>query len=84
MSAPLRAGSELDRLRDAMEQTKALYEGAKAEYDRAVQLANDLGMDHPDGSLRHAAKIHTFTLDLYRDALIKYNRYILDRTPPIA
>src|SRR5258708_6635674 len=73
---------ELVRLRDQMEQTKALYEGAKAEYDLAIERVRDLGMTHPDGSVQHATKAFTHALQNYRTALMDYNRFVLDRMSP--
>src|SRR5690242_2352343 len=70
----------LERLRETVEQTKALYEGAKLEYARQIQRMQDLGMAHPDGSIRHATKVYRSTLNAYHQALQRYNRYVLDAT----
>src|ERR1044071_1968025 len=74
---------EFARLRDQMEQTKALYDGAKQEYDRALKRMNDLGMTHPDGTIRHATTVYRYTLANYRIALRDYNRFLLSQTSPI-
>jgi hypothetical protein len=68
----------LARLREKMDQTKALYEGAKKEHDRQLQRMKEQGMTNPDGSIHHAAEVYTFTLQLYRRALHEYNRFVLD------
>ena len=73
---------ELARLQDQMEQTKALYEGAKLEHGRAIERMYDLGMTHPDGSIRHATHVLTHTLHNYRIALQEYNRFVLDQRSP--
>jgi len=72
---------ELARLRHQLEQTKALYEGAKLDHDRAVERMRDLGIAHRDGSVRHAARLITHTLRNYKSALEQYNRFLLDRAP---
>jgi hypothetical protein len=74
---------ELERLREAMEQAKALYEGAKLEYERAKERRDDLGSTHPDGSLQYATLVRTHAFRTYRNALSQYNRFILDRMPLI-
>ncbi len=67
----------LAQLRDRMEQTKALYEGAKAEFELARARMDELGATHPDGSLAHAAKVYNFTLTSYHTALREYNELLL-------
>ena len=74
--------TELDRLRDAMEQAKAQYEGAKLEYKRALELRDDLGPTHPDGSVQRALRSKTEALRGYQNALLRFNRFILNRNPP--
>ena len=68
--------SLIERLRDEIEQAKAIYDGAKQEYDRAVQRIK--GGSDPDGSLRYAADIYNDSLHNYRLALNKYSRFLLD------
>jgi len=53
---------KLERLREEVEQTKALFEGARKAYDRALERSKDLGAAHPDGTIRHAARIYRHTL----------------------
>jgi hypothetical protein len=72
------------RLRDAVEQTKALHDGAKEAFDRAKELQEQLGPNHPDGSLRHATRIYTFTQRNFRKALMEFNRFVLDHKIPAA
>ena len=72
---------ELTRLRDQMEQAKALYHGAKLDYDRAMERMHDLGVTHPDGSIGHATQVVTHTLQNYKSAAEQYTRFLLDRTP---
>jgi len=55
----------------------------KAEYERAIERREDLGSTHPDGSLRIAMRIKTHAFQSYQNALLEYNRFILDRMPPI-
>ena len=73
---------ELERLRGAMEQAKGLYEGAKLEYQHALELLEDLGPTHPDGSLQRAIRIKTYAFRNYQNALFEFNRFVLDRKPP--
>jgi hypothetical protein len=73
---------ELERLREAMENAKALYERAKVEFEHAKQLRIDLGSTHPDGSIRHAIRVQTHARQAYTEALTLYNRFVLDRKPP--
>ena len=72
----------LARLLDEVEQTKALFEGAKAEFDRGTELAKALGPNHPDGMLGHAARAYSITLTNYRLALWRFNRFVLDGKLP--
>jgi hypothetical protein len=70
------------RLREAVEQTRALYEGAKNNLEVKRELARDLGPAHPDGGLSHALKIYTYTLTNYHSALRRFNRFVLDGKLP--
>jgi hypothetical protein len=71
------------RLRDAVEQTEALYDGAKEAFDRAKELQEQLGPNHPDGSLRHATRVYTYTQRNFRKALMEFNNFILyQKLPP--
>ena len=72
----------LKRLRDELQQTKALYEGASEEHDRAMERMQNLGMTPPDGSIRHATRVYNFTLKAFRLALWRYNRYLIDGKLP--
>ena len=74
---------ELVRLRDALEQAKALYVGAKDEYDIAIQRMHDLGATHTDGSIRHATQVYVSALVSYRNALLEFNRFVLRSKPSI-
>jgi hypothetical protein len=71
------AQSTVLHLREAVEQTKALFEGAEEEYVRAAHRMQDPGLTHPDGSLRHALTIYRFTLNAYQLALGQYNQYLI-------
>ena len=71
-----------ERLRDRMEQTKALYEGAKTLLNRAMELHEDLGPNHADGRLSHAIRIERFAARSYDQALRDLNRFILDGKLP--
>lgn len=72
----------LDRLRDAMEQAKALYDGAKEDYDCQLERIRDLGTTHPDGSIRQATRAFTVTLRAYTKALKDFNHYVLYQKVP--
>ena len=72
----------LDRLREQVEQAKALFEGAKKEHERALQRMQDLGMTHPDGSILHATKVFNFTLKQYRQSLEEYSQFLIHRKLP--
>jgi len=77
--------SQLDneeRLRDALEQTKALYEGAKKAFDSAQEIQKNLGPNHVDGSLRQATRVFRHTQRNYVEALMAFNRFILNRKLP--
>ena len=64
------------RLRDAMEQTKALYEDAKAELERALESYKEFDETHI-GSLRHATKTFNFMLAKHRQAVMEFSDFIL-------
>ena len=72
-----------ENLREEVEQAKAQYENAKAAQARALQRMHDLGVTHPDGSVRHAEMVYLFTFQKYMEALQRYNAYVLDRTDPM-
>ena len=70
------------RLQDAIEQTRALYEGAKHEFHLATERYSDLGATHPDGSLKRATRVYTQTLRNYISAVVRLNRYLLEGELP--
>ena len=72
----------LSRLREAMEQAKALYEGAKDGFEQAKHRSSELGASHPDGSVSYAAKVYTHCLRNYASAVFRFNRYVLDGKLP--
>jgi hypothetical protein len=74
--------NELERLRSALEQTKALFERAKETHGRAVELMYDLGRTHPDSGIRHATRIYVYTLQNYRKALRNFSNFLLRGTRP--
>jgi hypothetical protein len=66
------------RLRDAMEQSKALYEGAKDEFKLAAERSNHPGVNAPGESVIHSISAQTFTLhNYYTCALREYNRFVV-------
>ena len=67
----------LKRLRDAMEQAKALYEGAKEQSQRFEKLNVDLPPGHADGSRAHVYRVETHLFELYRKAVMEYNHFLL-------
>jgi hypothetical protein len=68
----------LDRLRDEVEQTRALYESAKQEFQQALDRMAELGSTHPDGNIQHATKVYNHTLGYYQRAVEKFTRFMLD------
>ena len=69
-------------LREEVERTRALYEVAKVDEERAMERMRELGAEHPDGSVRHATQVCTYMLQNHRKALIRFNRLILDGKLP--
>jgi hypothetical protein len=74
--------AEIARLREAVQQARALYEDAKREVERSKELRSDLGASNPDGHLDRALRIQTYSMKNYLEALVAYNHYLLDRKPP--
>jgi hypothetical protein len=72
----------IERLRAGLEQTKALYRGAKKEFELMREHPNDLGAARPNGNLRDATSVKTFTWRNYRRALDDFNRFVLDEKLP--
>jgi len=72
----------ISRLREAVEQAKDAYAVARNEHDQAMARMKELGATHPDGSIVHATKAFNHTLERYRRALWRYNRYVLDGELP--
>jgi hypothetical protein len=71
-------------LKQRVEHTKSVYEDAKRAHDSALERMRDLGTTHPDGSIRHATEIYTFTLREYRRALRDFNGLMLrGEAPPL-
>jgi hypothetical protein len=70
------------RLKDEVEQAKALYQSAKAALDGAIDRMHNFGAAHPDGSATHATKGYNYTLQTYRRAVYRLNRYLLDGSFP--
>ena len=66
----------IERLRDSMEQAKALYDGAKAELERAIERYKQLEATRPE-SLRRATRVWDFTLRNYKQAVMDFNGSIL-------
>ena len=67
----------LSHLREDIDQTKALCDGAKIELDRAVQRTKGLGATHPDRCALRAMKVYNFTLQNYEIALKRFSHYLL-------
>ena len=75
----------LDRLRDELEQAKALYEGAKKAYEKARKEYDD-SSPAPAEALKRVTQMHEFTQELYTLAVQRFNSYLLrgdDRKPII-
>jgi len=73
---------QLAQLREQLEQAKTVYDGAKRDYDRAVDLMRDLGKAHPDGSIRPATRAVTHALQDYKKALNDFNNFLLRNISP--
>jgi hypothetical protein len=65
----------IDHLRDAVEQTKALYQSAKDEFNRAVEY--QIRINGSPECLRSAKNVRNLTLRYYRQALKNFNGFIL-------
>ena len=70
------------RLREAVEHAKASYERAMQDFGQALELQNDLGAAHSDGSVRHAMTLQDLAFHEYHEALVRLNRFILDGKLP--
>jgi len=72
-----------ERLKEALEQAKAEYESAKLERSRLQIYVADLGETHPDGGLAYRLAVRKLACatQQYRDALVSFNRFILDGQP---
>src|SRR5580765_3574797 len=73
---------QLGRLREQLRLSKALYDGAKLDYERTVGLMRDLGKTHPDGSILQATRAITQALQDYSVALDQFNRFLLGPISP--
>jgi len=73
-----------ERLRNALEEAKAVYQCAKIEYRQALECRADLSLAHPDGrqALAAATKTHQYAFEKYTRALLRFNRFILDGKLP--
>jgi hypothetical protein len=72
------------RLKEVLGEAKAAYESSKQEYLRALECREDLGGAHPDGArtYKQARRNRDATLGKYNQALIRFNRFILDGKVP--
>ena len=72
------------RLKHVLQESKSEYEATKKIFSEAVRHLDELGYQHPDGvaSLDQAAKAHNRAFRKYREALLDFNRFILDGKPP--
>jgi hypothetical protein len=73
------------QLLDAVQKTKAAYEFAKQECERLKIYAVDLGNTQSDGAYAYGQALRGlgFATEHYRQALIEFNRFIIDRKPII-
>jgi hypothetical protein len=70
------------RLKEAMEQTRALYNRAKQVLRQALEIQNDdVSAKHPRGALLYPIKLHNLAFRGYRRAVLRYNRFLLDGVP---
>ena len=68
----------------AVSEAKADFEARKEEFNLANARIADLGLNHPDSAtgLTQASKAYKRALAKYRDALMVFNRFILDGEVP--
>ena len=67
----------LVRLAAELERARSRHYAAKLEFKRAQELQQDLGVGHPDGSIRRAMAQQDHAFYEYSEAVLKYNRFIL-------
>ena len=72
----------LSRLRESLEQTRTLYEGARQELQRASELYIKLGGTPPDGSLWYTLQRCNYTFYSYTEALTRYNSFLVGGEVP--
>ena len=72
-----RQQATLEKLRDEMEQAKALYDSAKEAYER---LRKELGHEgtEPESKFQRALDTRDFLMSLYAESLKRYDEYLLD------
>jgi hypothetical protein len=72
------------RLKEALGKARAVYESAKEEHLRELERREDLGAAHPDGALafRQALRNRDSALGKYNQALLRFNRFVLDGKLP--
>ena len=68
----------LERLRDEMEQAKALYDGARDAYELAKKQYADLSAK----PLERASLVYDFTRQCYKCAIQRFNAFVLDGALP--
>lgn len=68
------------RLKRTLADAKTAYDSAKEKYLRALERREDLGTSHPDGALayKQALRKRDWALGKYNQALLRYNRFVLD------
>jgi hypothetical protein len=73
-----------EQLRAELEDARATYCLARAEAARLEIYYADLGIGHRDGSyaIRKATNVKHRATEVYREALVKFNRFILDGKLP--
>jgi hypothetical protein len=68
---------------DQMEQTNALYESAKEEYERVKAAVNEIDSDRSKKIL-HSVRVCKFIQQSYKLALNEYTDFLLNCKPPDA
>jgi hypothetical protein len=67
------------RLRQELESAQTAYHEARVKSAKLGEVAEDLGLNHPDGNaaLRNLTKMERVALQRYSDALKLFNDFVL-------
>src|SRR5712692_5327841 len=72
------------RLKEVITGAKTVYESAKNGYRQALAVREDLGSPHADGRVSFSTAIRAYDSAMwaYTEAVIRYNRFLLDGRLP--